>query len=197
MTLGACLTAGTVARASQEAGKVFVGAFASACIPERLSYDKTLAQAKAKGWTPVERTAHRELAAVMAKSDAGLAEAKADGIEMGFAVEFFEKTVSDRKLHLVVSLTESDYIDEIGCYLYDFEAVEAMPFGPVSDVLGIKPANVLREDGVVGAVWGPPPSMPRTLDTYLTFVPPGSSYVEQSGFDGLVLKFSTSRPEEG
>jgi hypothetical protein len=37
--------------------------------------------------------------------------------------------------------------------------------------------------------------MPRTLDTYLTFIPPGSPHVGQTGFDGIVLKFTTSAPD--
>jgi hypothetical protein len=37
--------------------------------------------------------------------------------------------------------------------------------------------------------------MPRTLDTHLTFIPAGSPHVAEAGFDGVVLKFTTSAPD--
>jgi len=46
-----------------------------------------------------------------------------------------------------------------------------------------------------GWIWGPPCPMPRTGDTYLTFIPEVSQYKDQTGFTGLVLKFDTSEPK--
>ena len=39
--------------------------------------------------------------------------------------------------------------------------------------------------------------MPRTGDTYLSYIADGSSYVADTGFSGLVLKFETSEPDPG
>lgn len=48
---------------------------------------------------------------------------------------------------------------------------------------------------LVSTVWGPPPGLPRTLDTYLTFIPKSSPHAAQVGFTGIVLKFSTLLPD--
>ena len=52
----------------------FVSEFAEACVPQRLSYPGTQDNALAKGWTTVERSAHPELDAMMAISEAAAAD---------------------------------------------------------------------------------------------------------------------------
>lgn len=171
----------------------FVETFKETCVPERLSYEGTLAQARISGWTPVEPASQAEFARVMDKSAAGLAEAKAEGLEIAFRSGTFARSVEGRDLHLVVSFAESDYLDEIGCYLYDFQATEPVDAAAVGQMLGIAaPAQSMDTAEIVSHVWGPPPSMARTLDTHLTFIPVGSPHAEQAGFDGVVLKFTTS-----
>jgi len=174
----------------------FVDAFKSTCIPQRLSYQGTVDHAKSDGWAAFDVTAHPEFDAVMKLSAKGLEEAKAEGLEVAFQYEAFSKTVSDRPLHLIVSLGKTEYLDEIGCYLYDFAAEQAIVANDVSGALGVKPAQSMETAELSGHVWGPPPSMPRTLDTYLTYIPKGSPNVSQAGFDGVVLKFTTSAPDE-
>ena len=173
----------------------FVDAFKSACIPQRLSYQGTVDHAKTDVWATFDVVSHPEFDAVMKLSAKGLEEAKAEGLEVAFQYEAFAKTVSDRPLHLIVSFAESEYIDEIGCYLYDFSAESPIVANDVSGALGIKPAQSMETAELSGHVWGPPPSMPRTLDTYLTYIPKGSPNVEKAGFDGVVLKFTTSAPD--
>jgi len=182
--------------AAADFSAAFVDAFAKACVPQRLSYEGSVAQAKAAGWTAFDAASHSEFGAVMRKSGEGLAEANEEGIAIGFKSETFWKGVEGRALHLVVSFAESEYLDEIGCYLYDFDATQAVVANEVSGILGIKPAQSMNTAELVGHVWGPPPGMPRTLDTYLTYIPKGSPHVEQGGFDGVVLKFTTSAPDE-
>jgi hypothetical protein len=181
--------------AANDVSAAFVEAFKSACVPQRLSYQGTVEHAKAEGWTRFDVASHPEFDAVMKLSAKGLEEAKAEGLEVAFQYEAFAKTVSDRPLHLIVSLAESEYLDEIGCYLYDFGAEAPIVANDVSGVLGIKPAQSMETADLSGHVWGPPPSMPRTLDTYLTYIPKGSPNVEMAGFDGVVLKFTTSAPD--
>ena len=175
----------------------FVDAFAKACAPQRESYDGSLAQARSEGWSPVDVASNDELAAVMGKSDAGLDEARAEGLAMDFRYQAFAREIDGRQLHLLVSYAESDVIDEVGCYLYDFAASEPVDRAAVSGFIGAEPTEVLDDPGIVSAVWAPPASMPRTLDTYLTYIPAGSEHVEAGGFDGVVLKFSTSAPDKG
>lgn len=174
----------------------FAEAFRGACVPQRLSYEGTLAEAKAAGWTAFDPAGHAEFGAIMAKSAAAMEEEKADMPDMAFRSETFSREVVGRPLHLVVSLVESEYLDAVGCYLYDFEATEPVGASAVSNLLGVKPAQMHSDETMVAHVWGPPPAMPRTLDTYMTFLPPGSPHAETAGFDGVALKFSTSVPGE-
>jgi hypothetical protein len=190
------LAAGASPAVANGFSAAFVAAFKSACIPQRLSYQGTVDHAKSDGWAAFEVVSHPEFDAVMKLSAKGLEEAKAEGLAVAFQYQAFAKTVSDRPLHLIVSLGETEYLDEIGCYLYDFSAEQAIVANDVSGALGIKPAQSMETAELSGHVWGPPPSMPRTLDTYLTYIPKGSPNVEKAGFDGVVLKFTTSAPDE-
>ena len=190
------LAAGVSPAVANGFSAAFVDAFKSACVPQRLSYKGTVEQAKAEGWATFDVVSHPEFDAVMKLSAKGLEEAKAEGLAVAFQYEAFAKTVSDRPLHLVVSFGETEYLDEIGCYLYDFGAEAPVIANDVSGALGIKPAQSMETAELSGHVWGPPPSMPRTLDTYLTYIPKGSPNVEAAGFDGVVLKFTTSAPDE-
>ncbi len=191
------LTAGgTVPSAANPFSAAFVETFRETCVPERLSYEGTLANAQRVGWTTIEPAASAEFGAVMAKSAEGLEEARAEGIAIGFQSGSFARTVDGRTLNLVVSLAESEYLNEIGCYLYDLDPTEAVDAAAVSAMLGLAaPAQSMRTGEIVSHVWGPPPAMPRTLDTHLTFIPAGSPHVAEAGFDGVVLKFTTSAPD--
>jgi len=191
------LAAGVLPAAANPFSAAFVETFREACVPERLSYEGTVGHARALGWATVEPSSHPEFAKVMEHSAKGLEEAKADGLELSFRQVSLVRTVESRDLHLIVSFTGSEYLDQIGCYLYDFAATEPVDAAAVGRMLGIAaPAQSMETAEITSHVWGPPPSMPRTLDTYLTYIPAGSPHVEQTGFDGVVLKFSTSAPEE-
>ena len=190
------LAAGVLPAAANPFSAAFVETFRETCVPERLSYEGTVGHAKALGWVAVEPSSHPEFAKVMEHSAKGLEEAKADGLELSFQQVSLARKVESRELHLIVSFTESEFLDQIGCYLYDFSATEPVPAADVSAMLGTGIAQSMETAEITSHVWGPPPSMPRTLDTYLTYIPAGSPHVEQTGFDGVVLKFSTSAPDE-
>ncbi len=188
---------GVLPAAANPFSAAFVETFRETCVPERLSYEGTVGHARALGWAAVEPSSHPEFAKVMEHSAKGLEEAKADGLELSFRQVSLVRTVESRDLHLIVSFTGSEYLDQIGCYLYDFDAAEPVDPAAVGRMLGIAaPAQSMETAEITSHVWGPPPSMPRTLDTYLTYIPAGSPHVEQTGFDGVVLKFSTSAPDE-
>ncbi|QDZ01688.1 hypothetical protein FQ775_15650 [Nitratireductor mangrovi] len=197
MPLFAFILTATVLTASPAAGgdwsATFVEAFRAACVPQRLSYEGTLAQASAEGWSEFAPADHAEFGAVMAKADAAL-KAEAAEMEIDYRGASYAREVGGRPLHLFVSLVETEYLNAVGCYLYDFEAGEPVRAAAVSNVLGIKPAQSHSDDALVATVWGPPPSMPRTLDTHLIFIPAGSPHAETTSFDGVVLKFETSVP---
>ncbi|MEQ8295123.1 MAG: hypothetical protein RIB55_01420 [Nitratireductor sp.] len=196
VVLVTALSAPSGVQAGEDWSTRFATTFQESCVPQRLSYEGTLTQAGQAGWEVFTPAKQSEFGALMAKSAAALEEAKVDMPGMSFRAQTFARDVEGRVLHLVVSLMLSEPLDAIGCYLYDFEATEPVAAAAVSDVLGSKPAQSHSDETVVSHLWGPPPSMPRTLDTYLTFIPPGSPHAEQAGFDGQMLKFSTSQPRE-
>lgn len=174
----------------------FVDAFISACTPERTSYSKTVAHARTLGWVIVDKRSNAELAAVVERSEKGITEGKAEGYVSSHDMTIMSRVVAGRPLHLIVSLTRSTIFNQVGCYLYDFDATAPVDRAEVTRALAIQPANMIDSPQIVTTVWGPSPKYKRTLDTYLTFIPPGSPHVEKTGFDGTVLKFSVGAPKE-
>lgn len=177
------------------ASNTFVSAFHEACVGERATFAGAIAHAKAKGWTVVTPSSHVQLAAVMQKSADGIAQGKAEGYVTNFLHETFSGIVSGRPVYLVVSLTQSDIFDQIGCYLYDFDATAPVDRAAVTQLLAIEPANVVDDAAIVSAVWGPPPKATGRLDTYLTYIPAGSPHAAKTGFTGVVLKTTSAAPK--
>jgi len=179
----------------------FVAEFEKACVPQRLSYPGTVETAKAAGWREVERTAHPELDALMGKSEEA---AKDPELKPTFAYTLLGKPFSGTEHYLVVSrssfVIDGDDDDPwvlIGCYLYNLDATAPIDPEPVTALIGKPIANSHADATLTAHLWGPPCPMPRTGDTYLTYMPEGSPHAEQAGFAGLVLKFSTSEPDPG
>lgn len=192
---------------SAEYGPAFIDAFAAACVPERLSYQGTVANVESLGWTRAERSAHPELAKMMAVMDAGAEEA-AEDMQASFEYGLYAKPVADMPHYLVVSrasfiveeLSEEEEPDPwifIGCYLYNFDASAPIDPAPMTALTGNPISRESNQDGLVAYLWGPPCPMPRTGDSYLTFIAEDSPHAGQTGFSGLMVKFETSEPDEG
>jgi hypothetical protein len=187
-------------------GEAFVAAFGEVCIPERLSYKGTLSLAEDLGWRHVVPGENADYDRFIAYSDALLAGEVAEDPDLieetGNA--WFTREIGGRPHLLAVSYQLSQYLDALGCYLYDFAATAPIDPEPVTRLLG-QPIAHTTDGGdpfyavdpavLVTTVWGPPPRLPRTLDTYLGFIPQGSEVAAQTGFSGLMLKFSTSLPD--
>jgi len=187
-------------------GEAFVAAFGEVCIPERLSYKGTLSLAEDLGWRHVVPGENADYDRFIAYSDALLAGEVAEDPDLieetGNA--WFTREIGGRPHLLAVSYQLSQYLDALGCYLYDFAATAPIDPEPVTRLLG-QPIAHTTDGGdpfyavdpavLVTTVWGPSPRLPRSLDTYLTFIPQGSEVAAQTGFTGLVLKFSTSLPD--
>jgi hypothetical protein len=179
----------------------FVSEFADACVPQRLSYEGTQQQALAEGWVSVERTANAELDTMMAISEAAAKDPEL--IDASYDYRIYSKPIEGQTHFLVVSRAgaaieqgEDPWI-LIGCYLYNFDAAAPIDPEPVTALIGQPIANSQVDMHIASWLWGPPCPMPRTGDTYMTFIPEVSQYKEQVGFTGLVLKFSTSEPDPG
>lgn len=199
LALAAALGAAPALAAPSAYDLAFVDAFAEACVPQRLSYPGTQETALAAGWAEVQRTDHPELDAMMAISEA--ASKDPELFDASYEYRIFSKPIEGQTHYLLVSRA-SAAIEEggdpwvsIGCYLYNFEAVAPIDPEPVSALTGQPIANSQIDMHINGWIWGPPCPMPRTLDTYLTFIPEVSQYKDQTGFTGLVLKFETSEPK--
>lgn len=178
--------------------QAFVDAFAEACVPGRLGYDSTQEAAKAAGWSAVERTDSAELDAMMAISERAATDPE---LQATFDYRLYRKDIEALPHYLVVSRSTAVIDDEsdpwvlIGCYLYNLDAAAPIDPAPVTELIGNPIANSQSDMHLTGYIWGPPCPMPRTGDTYLTFIPEVSQYREQTGFSGLVLKFDTSEPD--
>lgn len=202
------LAAAPATAQDSEYGQAFVDAFAAACVPERMSYPGTKANAEKLGWTPAERTTHPELAAMMAKMDAGAA-AAAEEMQGTFEHQIYSRAVADEPHFLLVarsSFVVEGLADEgeepdpwvyIGCYLYNFDASAPIDPAPVTALIEKPIAHEVDDQGMSGYVWGPPCPMPRTGDTYMSFISEDSPHTALTGFSGLVVKFETSEPDEG
>ncbi len=181
-----------------------VDAFGEACLPERLSFEKSIAHAANIGWTQTLDADDPELERVMSKGLAAVDDPENPDWEMVY--NLFYKQVEDKRLYLVMTrFNAPKVIALIGCYIYDFNAIEPIKQETVSKVLNHTLAYssldkngdaYANPDHIISFVWGPPPSLPRQFDTYLSFIPEGSPFVEKTGFSGLVLKSSASEPPQ-
>lgn len=191
----------TAAQATTAYDQAFVDAFAEACVPGRLGYDTTQQSALAAGWSVVERTDHPELTVIMDKSDAALA-AETE-FEITSETVLFARDIAGSRHHLAVSYAsfvfdeDPDPWNTVGCHLYNLDAVTKLDPAPVTTLVGKPISRSEEQDGAVAVVWGPPCPMPRTGDTYLSFIAEGSPMADQTGFTGIALNFSTSVPDPG
>lgn len=187
-------------------GEAVVAAFGEVCIPQRLRYKGTLALAEELGWQHVVPGENADYDRFIAHSDILLAGevAKDPDFSQGSDGAWFTREIEGRSHLLAVSYLLTEYLDALGCYLYDFAATAPIDPEPVTRLLGQPiahttdggdPFYAVDPELLVTTVWGPPPRLPRTLDTYLTFIPQGSEVAAQTGFTGLMLKFSTSLPD--
>lgn len=193
-------------RAEALDSEAFVSAFGEVCIPERLSYKGTLALAGNLGWRPVVTGENVEYDRFIVHSESLLAQEVSEDPDLvqGSGGAWFTREIGGRPHLLAVSYLLTDYLNSVGCYLYDFNATAPIDPEPVTRLLGHEiayssdgddPLYAVDPELLISTVWGPPPRLPRTLDTYLTFIPRGSEVEAQTGFSGLLLKFSTSLPD--
>ena len=180
--------------------QTFVDTFAATCVPQRLSFEGTKAQAAAEGWTVVPQTDHPQLDFLLQTSVRTVEEDTE--IEGEIAFETYRREVDGTTLHLVVTRSVAamegmDPFIDIGCYLYDFAADEPPDPAPVGKWLDRPIARAETNDTIHAYLWGPACPMPRTGDTYMTYVPASSPLAARHGFSGLMMKFSTSEPDPG
>lgn len=200
---GFAILIGMNAASAEDYDVAFVKAFADACVPQRLSYPGTLETARGADWRDVERTANPELDVMIGKSEEAASDPELNGT---FEYTILSKPVLEQDHYLVISRA-SFIIDAtedppnpwvyIGCYLYNFDATAPIGPGQVSALLQKPVGNRHSDETITSYVWGPPCPMPRTGDTYLTFIPEGSPHATTTGFSGLLLKFETSEPDPG
>lgn len=207
-TLGALAIAGLVgpaAAAPSDYDITFVAEFEQACVPGRLRYETSLQAAVDAGWAEVAPDAHPELQAIMA-----LAEAEAldsDLTDASFDAAIYGKDIDGTEHYLIVSRTSAVIGDPddslnpwvfLGCHLYNLDATKPLDPEPVTALIG-NPISATHPGpgGTIAHVWGPPCPMPRTGDTYLSFVAEGSALTAMVPFTGIVLNFSTSELDPG
>lgn len=191
------MTASFPVVAQTSGGGTFVNAFGEACVPQRLSYDGTIEHARAIGWQDVGESHHPELEELTATADHEARVMARDDPDTILKREQFMREIDGRAHYLIVTRVHTpDIITLIGCYLYDFDASEAINPDAVSAFLGNPISRTVEDNGFLQHTWGPNyEARPRTLDTHLSFIAEGSPHVATTGFSGLVLKFQTSEPD--
>ncbi len=199
--LVALCAAGTPALAAPSAYDVaFVAAFEEACVPGRLGYQSTRDTAEAAGWRAVTPEAHPELRALLAVSEEA---AKDPELQATYEMAAYGREVAGLPHFLVVSRTsavisagEQPFV-QVGCHLYNLDATVPVDPEPVTALIGNPIARTDEADGAISHVWGPGCTMPRTFDTYLSFVAEGSEVAAAVPFTGVALNFTTSEPAPG
>jgi hypothetical protein len=179
----------------------FVAAFEEACVPGRLTYAASNEAVVAAGWSALERDSNAELGALLVMGEEA---ARDPEYPAEYEYQVYGKEVAGLPHHLVVSRTSMklEETDEhpfvlVGCYLYNLEATTPIDPEPVTALIG-KPIAGSQEDmGATSHTWGPPCPMPRTMDTYLSYVSEGSAMSMQVPFTGVALNFSTSELRAG
>jgi hypothetical protein len=180
--------------------EAFAKSFAETCIPGRLGYGTTQAAAVEAGWAEVPRSDDARLDALMAASERGAADPE---LKATFVFKTYARDIDGQRHYLVVSSTTAVVTDPAdpwivtGCYLYNFDATVPVDPAPISAVLEGEISRTEERDGAVSHVWGPTCPYPRTLDTYLNFVPVGSTVAPDVPFVGVGLSFTTSEPDPG
>ena len=202
----AAVAAAPVQAAPTAYDQAFVDAFAAACVPGRLSYGTSLGAAVSAGWVPVDPEAHAELAAVMDLAVEEALAAEEDLDELSFFFEAFAKQIEGVTHHLVISRSSAVIGDRhepinpwvfVGCHLYNFDATAPLDPQPVTALIGNAISRTEQSEGQISHVWGPPCPMPRTGDSYLSFVAEGSPAATIVPFTGVALNFSTSELDVG
>lgn len=208
--LGGWLSISAQAASTPPDGEVFVKAFEEVCIPQRLSYDGTLSVAADLEWMPLDVVKYPEFAQFASHSSEMLEEVIAEDPDLfiSTSTDWMTRDIQGRTYLLSVNLLETEALDTLGCYLYDFDASGPVDPALVTQMLrqpvaystdknaeGFEPMREVDPAIMVRTVWGPPSHLPRTLDTELMFVPEASPVAKnKSGFVGLVLSVSTSLP---
>ena len=172
----------------------FVATFEQACVPGRLSFEDTKSRALAAGWTAVAETDHPELQAMMMVAKDAAVDPEYPDWKTDFAI--YRRALLDAPAYLVVTyVVAPEVMNLIGCHLYDFERQQMIDPALVTALIGNPISSSVDQEGVESHVWGPPPALPRTLDTYLSLIDDQSPHAATTGFSGLTMKFETSEPE--
>ena len=192
-------------RAEAPRAAAFVEAFGAACIPERSSFQRAVAHATELGWQPVVAGENAAYDRFIAHAEGLFDEEIAEDRDFYDAADgaWLTRVIDGRSYLLAIAVLLTDTLDTLSCHLYDFAATELIDPAPVSALLdvpvayrtdGDDPFFAFDPDHLISVTWGPPPSLPGTGDTKLTFIPKNSPLLEVVGFTGLTLKFWTSLP---
>jgi hypothetical protein len=183
----------------------FVAEFEKACVPGRLRYETSMDAAVDAGWLAIAPDAHAELRAIMEMAESEALDS--DLTDTSFEYTAYAKDIDGAEHYLVVSRSSAVIGDPddplnpwvfLACHLYNLDATAPLDPEPVTALTG-NPISATHPGpgGTITHVWGPPCPMPRTGDTYLSFVAEGSPMAGMVPFTGISLNFTTSGLEPG
>ncbi len=172
-----------------------VEAFRSTCLPHRQDFGALTAHAVAEGWAEDAGTGHPEFAETLE-----IATPLPDEIEPGmqFTLKSYGRSIDGRFAGLILTYAQSEEIDLVGCYFYDFDAAAPVPQALMDAWLGKPPYEVLGDgQPMIGQQWSAPESLPGTWDVQNAYVPEGSPFAALTGFTGVLLRITAVDPKDG
>lgn len=188
--------------------------FVQACVPHRQDLVRAAAALEAGGWVRVDETDHPELASSLGTARRELL--SDPEFQPAMAYSFWRRELDGRPVHVVLnrldlvlraededldgdgeiqSWEKADTLTFLGCGLWDFEAVSAVPDAAVTAWAGAGPVqSVVSPGGMSGGTWNVHQRLPGTGEIHVGWIPDGPD-ADRLGFTGVAISM-TSAPEE-
>lgn len=186
-------------------------AFRAACTVERGDMAATEALLRAQGWARVGDDDHPELERIMPASRAALTDPE---IDMSGVMSVWARTFATGRYHVVVTRIDAvlreeadddgdgviqdwerrDVFSQIGCGLWDFDAVMGVPDAAVTAWVGAAPVQSVDHQGMTGGTWNVFHLMPGTAEVHVGFIAEGTP-LAGTMFSGVSISMS-SAPKE-
>ncbi|MEQ8934958.1 MAG: hypothetical protein RIE56_04115 [Amphiplicatus sp.] len=157
-------------------------AFRDDCGAALQDIEKTNANINASGWRVVKADAHPELKAVMAFAESLDAE-----LVSSASVSYFQKSIENFDVFLVLTHLpfEGEWLN--GCYIYDFDETNIDRSSVIARWLGEEPTETINHPNLVyQQKWVGPKLLPEMATIRIGVIAEGGSVATQAGFSGAV-----------
>lgn len=171
------------ASATSETTHIFVETFKSFCTPDLSDAGASTQRALEAGWQVVEPSVSTNLSKILAVSD----NSEKSGALLSTHRAVLRKIQGQQTYFGVLSGVIVNGKRAHGCYIYDFEANQAVSSAAVTRWLEQEPAKTAQQSGIVSETWLTPRRLPGYLTIKSMFGAKGSQLAEQFGLVGIAL----------